>query len=84
MGQILRTDGRARSSCIVDKFLAGHLLFLFGVVSIRRKHDDGISQWKQLISIVITVYVAFIKSQGKLPNDSLYLLRLSWQPKLAK
>lgn len=76
MAQVLGTDGRAGPSCIVDKFLAGHLLFLFGVVSISGEHDDSIGQGKQFISVVVTVYITLIKSQGELPDNPLYLLRL--------
>lgn len=84
VSQILRTDRRTRSSCIVDKLFAGHLFLLFGVVSVSGKHDDCVSQGKELISVVIAVNVALVEGKSKLPNNSLYLLRLTWQSKLAE
>lgn len=84
VSEILRADRWARSSGVVNKFFAGHLFFLFGVVGISGEHNDSISQGEELISIVIAVNVALVKGKSKFPNNSLYLLRLSWQSKLAK
>lgn len=82
--EVFFRDGGARPSCIFHKFLAGHLAFLFGVVSIGREHDDSVGQWEQFVRIIIGLNICLIESKGELPNDSLDLLRLAGQSKLAE
>ena len=84
MGEILRTDGRTGPSRVVDELLAGHLLFLLGVVRVGGEHDDGIGEGEELIGVVVIVDVALVEGEGELPNDPLDLLRLSRQPEFAE
>lgn len=51
---------------------------------IGREHDDSVSQGEQFIRIIIGLDICLIESKGELPNDSLDLLRLAGESKLAE
>lgn len=68
---------------VFNELFRSHFLFLLGVVSIGRKHDDGVGQRKEFVCVVVSIGVALVESQSELPDDSFDLLRLPRQPELA-
>lgn len=84
MTEVLLTDRWTRPACIFDKFLHRHLLFLFRVVGVSREHDNRVSQWEELIYVVVMLAVGLVEGEGELPDDSLDLLGFPGQPEFAK
>lgn len=59
---------------IFDKLLLTHFFLLVWVMGISPQHNNCISQWKQLIRIIIIFFVNLKERLRKLPNYSLNLL----------
>ncbi len=69
---------------VSDELLKTHFFLLFGVVRVCCQHDDRVGEGEQFISVVEGLFVLLVERQGKLPDDSLDLLRLPWKSEFRK
>lgn len=76
--------GRAGSLRVFYEVLLCHFGLLFGVVSVRMQHDNGVCEGKQLVSVIIVLFVRLVEGQSELPDDPFDLLGLPRKPKPTK